>query len=197
MTANQVAYWNLQETGRHNRATETETNRHNVVTEGIDLGNLNEKVRHNKATEGIDIGKLQETMRHNVASEGIGAQQANAAQTNAAASLYSAQEQNRHNLISEKQNQQVISSQSLLNTANRNLANVRAKYEQLRGNATVNLTESQIKQIDQNIRVMESQINKMNSEINHMSFQNIDMLYDDIMDAWGKANGTIDAIIPF
>lgn len=45
MTANQVAYWNLQETKRnniasleesrrHNVAGETETNRHNTTTEG-------------------------------------------------------------------------------------------------------------------------------------------------------------------
>lgn len=86
MTKNQVDYWNLQETKRHNSATEGETGRHNLVVEGetgrhnvvteretersnrtregIDLGKLNESVRHNRATE-------SETNRHNVATEGI------------------------------------------------------------------------------------------------------------------------------
>lgn len=36
MTANQIAYWNLQENMRSNRVREAETNRHNVVGEAID-----------------------------------------------------------------------------------------------------------------------------------------------------------------
>lgn len=42
MTANQVAYWQLQETKRDNVARLTESNRHNVAVE-------NETVRHNTA----------------------------------------------------------------------------------------------------------------------------------------------------
>lgn len=63
MTHNQIEYWNLQETKRHNIAGESETNRHNVVGE-------NESSRHNQATEAIDIGKLNETVRHNTVTEG-------------------------------------------------------------------------------------------------------------------------------
>lgn len=93
MTNNQINYWNLQETkrhnvvgetetNRHNVATETETNRHNVMTEKIDLGKLNETIRHNKAGEGLtsrqlDIQEatLRETGRHNRATEGLTGQQ--------------------------------------------------------------------------------------------------------------------------
>lgn len=76
MTSNQIAYWNLQESKRHNVMSENETQRHNVVTENetgrhnwvteqISISNLNESVRHNKATE-------YETNRHNVATEQLG-----------------------------------------------------------------------------------------------------------------------------
>lgn len=63
MTTNQINYWNLQESRRHNVVSEGETQRHNVVTE-------TETNRHNVATEAIDISKLQETHRHNVVTEG-------------------------------------------------------------------------------------------------------------------------------
>lgn len=63
MTGNQLRYWELQETKRHNVTGEGETNRHNVVTES-------ETNRHNVATENIDISKLGETMRHNKVTEG-------------------------------------------------------------------------------------------------------------------------------
>lgn len=83
MTRNQIEYWNLQETGRHNAVTEreterhnrvgeTETNRHNVMTENIDIGKLNESIRHNKQTESLGWANLSETNRHNVATEDLG-----------------------------------------------------------------------------------------------------------------------------
>ena len=62
MTANQINYWNLQETKRANQARETEAQRHNVKTEEYSAGNLLETVRHNQAGE-------QETARHNVQTE--------------------------------------------------------------------------------------------------------------------------------
>lgn len=62
MTQNQIAYWNLQESKRHNLVGEDETNRHNVVTEG-------ETQRHNVMTENISIADLQEKGRHNRATE--------------------------------------------------------------------------------------------------------------------------------
>lgn len=82
MTEDQLRYWTLQETKRHdvategetakhNRATEQETAQHNRMTEQIDLGKLGETIQHNRATEQIDLGKLAETTRHNVVSENI------------------------------------------------------------------------------------------------------------------------------
>lgn len=105
MTHNQINYWNLKETSRHNVVSEKETNRHNVTTEVeterhnragefIDLGKLNESIRHNKATEGIESGKLAETTRHNQASETI--------------DLGKLNESVRHNMASEQLSQSNI-----------------------------------------------------------------------------------------
>lgn len=80
MTNNQIQYWSLQETKRHNQAgesenirhnvaAETETGRHNLATEQVDISKLNETVRHNQATEQFNISSLQETKRHNVETE--------------------------------------------------------------------------------------------------------------------------------
>lgn len=93
MTHNQIEYWNLQETQRHNLAGEgetkrhnvageTETNRHNVATETVEIGKLNETVRHNTVTEreserhnreseNIGYGQLNESIRHNTVTESI------------------------------------------------------------------------------------------------------------------------------
>lgn len=126
MTQNQINYWNLQEskrhnvageqeTNRHNVVTENETNRHNVATEGIDLGKLNETIRHNKASEGLasrgyDIqeSQLRETNRHNIATENLGVGQLNLgygqlAATNRDLDIKSQQqaETARHNQASE------------------------------------------------------------------------------------------------
>lgn len=62
MTANQIAWQNMQENKRHNVRTENENVRHNVATEG-------ESARHNIATEFNESNKLIETTRHNVATE--------------------------------------------------------------------------------------------------------------------------------
>lgn len=124
MTKNQIDYWTLQESKRHNVTTENETNRHNVVTEGEterhnratesrDLGALNESIRHNQATEAIELGKLQETSRHNVVSEGQNQSaltetsrhnQATEANANKQIQLGYSQlsEQKRHNVASEQ-----------------------------------------------------------------------------------------------
>lgn len=87
MTSNQIAYWSMKaqnrqidESKRHNLATEGETGRHNRATEQVDISQLAEQSRHNVVSE-------KETNRHNVASEN---------------------EINRHNLTTEKQGQQQI-----------------------------------------------------------------------------------------
>lgn len=146
MTKNQIDYWNLQETkrhnsvtegetGRHNLAAEGETSRHNVVTEretersnrareGIDLGKLNESVRHNKVTE-------SETNRHNVATEGI--------------DLGKLNETQRHNQASER-----ISGGQLSETVRHNIAT-----ENL-GLGNLNLGYSQLDELSSHNRAQES-----------------------------------------
>lgn len=92
MTANQISMASLQETSKHNRATEYETNRNNLATESeTSLHNRNtesETGRHNLATE-------TETNRSNLANEGLQASnQANQlaiAQLQTAAQQYAAQ----------------------------------------------------------------------------------------------------------
>lgn len=80
MTANQINWQNMlinrdkqQEDVRHNTATETEINRHNLQTEAVDLGNLAESSRHNKAYEvemnRSNLAREQETHRANMANE--------------------------------------------------------------------------------------------------------------------------------
>lgn len=71
----------LVEKYRHNVASETETGRHNVATERIDLGKLGESIRHNQVSESIENRKndltqssILETGRHNTATEELTAQ---------------------------------------------------------------------------------------------------------------------------
>lgn len=84
MTKNQIDYWALQETGRHNVAEESETKRHNTTTESethrSNVVNERERERHNRADEDIryeanTINREHfersdaETERHNRSSE--------------------------------------------------------------------------------------------------------------------------------
>lgn len=64
MTANQLSYWNLQESKRHNTASEAETQRSNMRNEYLNLFRNVESQRHNLAAE-------KETKRTNIANEGI------------------------------------------------------------------------------------------------------------------------------
>lgn len=90
MTSNQINYLGIQETGRHNLATEQEANRSNLAREKqnyvdyletrrsnqareklTDYSNRETK-RHNKATEKLGKSQLKETKRSNKANEAIG-----------------------------------------------------------------------------------------------------------------------------
>lgn len=74
----------LGETVRHNRATEAETQRHNQQQEKLGFATLDETIRHNKRTEAYQMSSLAEAIRHNKANEGI-------AQLNASASMMQAE----------------------------------------------------------------------------------------------------------
>lgn len=98
MTHNQIAYQAHLENVRHNKTGETETerqnrvfsaetNRHNLVTEGIaqESNAINSRHVDNQFTLGT--ANLAENKRHNIANEGIGYLQAQAAITQAGASM--------------------------------------------------------------------------------------------------------------
>lgn len=76
MTQNQIAYWNLKETTRHNLATEAqasavlaESKRHSLETEAAASFSAKEQARSNRAHESIAWFQSQETQRHNIAAE--------------------------------------------------------------------------------------------------------------------------------
>lgn len=78
----------LTETGRHNRAVEGETYRHNYQTELNEFSRTSETIRHNKAAEGLGYSQLAELQRHNMQGEDV--------------AWKNLKEQNRHNIRSEK-----------------------------------------------------------------------------------------------
>jgi hypothetical protein len=64
--------------------------RHNLATEGISQGVLNETVRHNYQTETLGFQTLAETTRHNIVGEEIGYMNARSQATMASASMIQA-----------------------------------------------------------------------------------------------------------
>lgn len=78
-------YLNYKETLRSNQANESiktaqneETNRHNVVSENVSLGelsvkrgSLDEEIRSNKANEALTASRNEETKRSNLANESL------------------------------------------------------------------------------------------------------------------------------
>lgn len=90
MTANQLAYLNLQESGRHNVVTEKETTRanrareqyetdrneityrNNIWNRDVAQSNLEEQIRSHKANENIQTAIAAETKRNNMAQTELG-----------------------------------------------------------------------------------------------------------------------------
>lgn len=196
MTHNQINYWNLQETNRHNVVTENETGRHNRATESIDLGKLNESIRHNQRTEGqtdvslgIESGKLQETIRHNQATEGL-----SGADLNIKADTL--QETSRHNQTQERIDQQRMAAQNALDYAKKDYQDIVNTWEGLQRSVNVELSATQKDQA----KIM---INKINTEINRLQ-QQIDWNnYDKALEGINTLNNLlrtgssyVDALIP-
>lgn len=76
MTHNQIEFQELKETIRHNQKVESETGRHNVVTEDQGWSSIQETKRHNLVNEALGYGNLalgydtlSETKRHNIVGE--------------------------------------------------------------------------------------------------------------------------------
>lgn len=137
MTKNQIAYLDVMEKKRSNQRNEEltewrdrntlnynyqvlgETNRHNLVTEGIDRDRLSETNRHNLVSETLEQGKLTETNRHNLATESFQNQQN-------AIRLRELGETARHNFVSESETQRSNLARET-ETYRTNLANERIK----------------------------------------------------------------------
>lgn len=215
MTQNQINYWNLKESNRHNVVTENETNRHNVATEGIDLGKLNETARHNKVSEGqtdqslaIESGKLNETRRHNLQTEGqtnvnLGIQagvlqenkrhnQATEALTGADLNIKAGQltETGRHNVATEALSKMQTISQVELNEANAALAEVRTTWEALKSSSDVQLSGAKVREID-------ALIDKMQVEGALLKSQKRRNDWNVFWDFYDRAIDYIDRISPF
>lgn len=71
LTKNQIEYQKLVETKRANQVNEAQTRWRDYHTNAVAVGGLNETIRHNYATEGLDRSKAVEAARHNAATEEI------------------------------------------------------------------------------------------------------------------------------
>lgn len=76
MTSNQIDYWKMKESSRHNLATEEqarnelgENRRHNLRAESLSNKDISERIRHDVVSEGISRGDLAEKIRHDVRQE--------------------------------------------------------------------------------------------------------------------------------
>lgn len=216
MTQNQINYWALQETGRHNQATENETRRHNTVSEQVDLGTLAEAGRHNRATEGeqnrhnvaqeretnrsnlanesirsmgntIDLGRLTETQRHNVAQEGIDRQRnANVHEQNV--------ESQRHNRVTESnQSYSAVSDRiranadSALKQAQQRLTEIQGDWEAVQSANQVRLTNAQIEHYNQQNDEILRKMELMQSQIANEDLDAAWRTYEEILRGLGTA----------
>lgn len=203
MTQNQINYWKLQEDSRHNVATEGETNRHNVVTEQVDLGTLAESGRHNRATEAetartnraneairtqanqIDLGKLAESSRHNQATEGLTARQnaINAARQS---------EDARHNRVAESNQSYSAVSERIranadqaLKEAQTELTEIQAQWEAAMDANQYRLTDAQIEHYNQQNDEILRKMELMQSQIRNEDLDAAWRTYEEIMRGLG------------
>lgn len=194
MTQNQINYWKLQEDSRHNQASETETNRHNVQQEGIDLSALaetsrhnrageaetqrhnvaaeGETARHNRSTEGIDLGRLTETARHNVASENIDLGQLSESSRHNQAAEALSRYQNQTNRLAQAE-------EARHNTVSETNQSYNAVSDRIRANADAALKEvqTQLASIDTDWRALQ---NAENVRLTHAQIDRFDQQNDEI-----------------
>lgn len=200
MTTNQINYWNLQETKRHNVTTENETNRHNVVTENetqrhnqvtesIDLGELNERIRHNQVSEQLGWANLSETNRHNVATEGLTGTDLNIKQDQLS-------ETNRHNTTSEKLQQAEVNTniydadtRRMKTESEIALNDIERTWKGLQNSLNVEITAAKKRAVEENIKKLQEDIENARR---YSTYEN-----------WKNANNTakividlVDALVP-
>lgn len=208
MTRNQIDFWNMKEAGRHNKSTETEVARHNKVSEAVDIGDLSERTRHNKMSEAVDVGNLRELSRHNLATERVADRNTIISKFNAAENARhnkasealtgtdlniragTLQESIRHNVASEGIQQQQADTAALIGVADAALKDAQTLWTKIKGSSDLELTDAQIRKIDQEIAKMQ----------NDIRMGKVDRVIDAI-NAAGNAVGTgaklLDALIPF
>lgn len=149
----------LNESRRHNVATESEANRHNVATEGISIGNLNESIRHNMAAESLGYGNLSlgqdtlsETNRHNVVSEGISSSATEANNTLAYA---------RARLSDTERNWKVVLNDQQTDINAATLDKIEAEISKLQNDVEVSrekVTQGYVDQLIKSIELLNKQI---------------------------------------
>lgn len=191
MTHNQIDYWNLKETERHNVVSEKETNRHNVVTEV-------ETNRHNVATENIDLSKLGETKRHNIATEGI-------AQGNLNLGYHQLAETTRHNQASEALSNRDLSikADTLMETGRHNLISESISQQHEDAYVQQAQAEAALKDIQKtwsgllsstNVQLNDAQKDKINADIDKVRAEISYMPHQNVQGYWNSVNGTLNGI---
>lgn len=169
-TANQIAYWKLQEEKRSNVSRETETNRSNLASEA-------ETNRHNLATEEVASGSLTETIRSNLAKE---------AETNRA-NLAKEAENYRSNVAKETETHR---SNVAVETETAR-SNAAKELETLRHNKATELAKD---------KELAQQLSRIQAEISRMDYQNaldIAKTVESYTKAGKNATDTVNAILKF
>lgn len=144
MTANQIAFWQLQRQKAYDTRYLSESERHNQATEAVAQGELAEKERSNRANESLGWGNLK-VNQQNAKTNAFNAQvNAKNAETNAKNA-----ETNRLNWQVNKQNANTNAYNAAINARNAstNARNAETSYQNMlvnRENAASNRTYAQI-----------------------------------------------------
>lgn len=187
MTRNQIAYWELHETNRANKARETETNRNNVAVETetnranlerermnrvqsnrnyeVALRSLFEQRRATKVKEDQSQQQINETIRHDRQTESVAKQQADVSVRNVTVQEKAQAETRRANMQQEALNQRKQDEVERLNKTAQRLDAYRLNEVQ-RNNKFNNLMQFKtISETERSNRSNES-IKRINNNIN-------------------------------
>nr|AVX53737.1 putative ORF1 [Marmot picobirnavirus] len=189
MTANQINYWNLQEKKRNNLAVETETNRHNVASENIDLAALQESSRHNVTTEGqgqqninLNWAKLQEDVRSHRANEEL-----KGVDLNITGSHYERQ---------DAANKLVAKTTADLNASRAALNEIEKEWAGLKNSAQVALTQTQKNEVDALIRKVDAEMANLYSQAEYANEKGVSEGFNRVYNGLNSLSRIIDSFIP-
>lgn len=209
VTSNQINYLGIQETGRHNLATETEANRSNLAREKqnyvdyletkrsnvareklTDYSNREQK-RHNKATEKLGSKQLRETKRSNKAQEALGRYSNQTARLNYSVNVQNARSNASQAAAAHRQaaasELQASAAYKQAQVADRNAATNKYNAKTQRYNARTSRKSQEAQQTywQQLSRESQSQISKYNTEMKKLAK---DMEYIDSQKLLIKSN---------